>query len=621
MELEQDKILDKDRNQLNAEKLERCREVRSHFVGQYTELEVRKNFYKALVKSGGVVFDDSSSEDEVSETPEVHGEIEVMEDVVMIETDGSRPREQVDAPVPEGFPNVDGVVSSPVVNSSNSNSTPNGAPSYAEMAKESEGRSCSLEKIPTPGRRGDFPSIKVPIESHKRGLNRNRYNLVCRLDLQKISIMEAQAQAIDLWKPKGICILIPVEKGYIIIFLDSEEDRNKIWSGGPWVIGKQLLRFLPWSPFFDPEKHKNSHALVRVKFLGLGVEFWEVETLMSLGRTLSTPIQIDHSSSTMDFGAIKEQVLRAEEPKKKQKNQEVPAPEANFVKNQKNDYGKRSRERLLSKGKKLMDESEAVSETTAEVFDEMPQPTFAADMVDDIEGDNALITYEAVRPTPGKEKEPKKLTAKKKFAGISVGKRYPNTRSSNKKSWLSMKAWKYVVSMANKPSRSSPCDGVSSANHYHLRWYIDLRNLRLIESFSTGPKFSWCNGQKGKARILRRHDRALYNSAWIQKFDGWSSKYMTRENSDHSAMEGCIQDLPKPHNIPFRFHKGWVTINTFEDMVIQSWGERLIGNPIFVLMKKLQRLKIKIKIWRKDNMEGLQMQIETSVADLEDLQA
>ncbi|KAF6151143.1 hypothetical protein GIB67_002395 [Kingdonia uniflora] len=102
-----------------------------------------------------------------------------------------------------------------------------------------------------------------------------------------------------------------------------------------------------------------------------------------------------------------------------------------------------------------------------------------------------------------------------------------------------------------------------------------IDSCRLIKSLSTGPKFSWCNGQKGKARILRRFDRVLYNSAWIQKCDGWSSKYMTRENSDHSAMVGCIQNLPKPYNIPFRFLKGWVTINTFEDMVIQSWGERL----------------------------------------------
>ncbi|KAF6172379.1 hypothetical protein GIB67_022602 [Kingdonia uniflora] len=76
---------------------------------------------------------------------------------------------------------------------SNSNSAQNGASTYIEMAKENEGRSYSLEQLPIPGRRGEFSSIKVPINAPKRSLNRNKYNLVCRLDLQKILIMEARA--------------------------------------------------------------------------------------------------------------------------------------------------------------------------------------------------------------------------------------------------------------------------------------------------------------------------------------------------------------------------------------------------------------------------------------------
>ncbi|KAF6168009.1 hypothetical protein GIB67_020118 [Kingdonia uniflora] len=131
-----------------------------------------------------------------------------------------------------------------------SSTTQNGTPTYAEMAKEQEGR----------------------------------------------------AQALELWKPKGTYRLILVCKGCITIFMDNEEDRNKIWSGGPWVIGKQLLRLSPWSPFFDLEKKQNTHALVWVNFLGLGVEFWEADTLMAPGRTLGTPIQVDHSSTTTEFG-------------------------------------------------------------------------------------------------------------------------------------------------------------------------------------------------------------------------------------------------------------------------------------------------------------------------------
>ncbi|KAF6142721.1 hypothetical protein GIB67_018432 [Kingdonia uniflora] len=115
----------------------------------------------------------------------------------------------------------------------------NGATTYVEMAKENSGRSCSLEQLPT---------------------------------------LEARVHAIALWKPKGTCRLILVGKGYITIFLDNEEDRNKIWSA---------------------TKHTRPSM---VKFPRLGVEFWEFDTLMTIGRTLGTPIQVDQSSTTMEFG-------------------------------------------------------------------------------------------------------------------------------------------------------------------------------------------------------------------------------------------------------------------------------------------------------------------------------
>ncbi|KAF6142501.1 hypothetical protein GIB67_039465 [Kingdonia uniflora] len=142
----------------------------------------------------------------------------------------------------------------------------------------------------------------------------------------------------------------------------------------------------------------------------------------------------------------------------------------------------------------------------------------------------------------------------------------------------------------------------------------------LTESFSSGPKYSWCNNQKGRARILRRLDRALYNNAWISKFDGWSSKNLPRDISDHSALVGSTQCIPKPSNIPFRFLIGWVTVSSFRDLVINSWSESLLGDPLYVLMKKLQRLKAAIKTWKKENLGGLRSQIDTCVADLADIQ-
>ncbi|KAF6167559.1 hypothetical protein GIB67_031760 [Kingdonia uniflora] len=206
-------------------------------------------------------------------------------------------------------------------------------------------------------------------------------------------------------------------------------------------------------------------------------------------------------------------------------------------------------------------------------------------MVYDAKKDNALITYEGVRPTPSKEKEPKKLTAKKKFAGIST---FSSTLSNILKLGLIDYSHSFISNgcdsrlgnlqclwqiglqdpllMTGSPQQISiTYDGISiseilgmvTSSARRALW-VDMENTvtlnlpwvaigefncirnwdersggtgplpcsisefndcidscRLIESFSTGPKFSWCNGQKGKARILRRLNRALYNSAWI----------------------------------------------------------------------------------------------------------
>ncbi|KAF6156182.1 hypothetical protein GIB67_007999 [Kingdonia uniflora] len=95
---------------------------------------------------------------------------------------------------------------------------------------------------------------------------------------------------------------------------------------------------------------------------------------------------------------------------------------------------------------------------------------------------------------------------------------------------------------------------------------------------------------------------------------------MPRDNSDHLALVGSIQGTPKPSNIPFRFLSCWVYVSSFRDLVTCSWGESLWGDPIYLPMKKLQRLKAAIKVWRKENLGGLKSQLETCAAELENIQ-
>ncbi|KAF6171096.1 hypothetical protein GIB67_020575 [Kingdonia uniflora] len=62
----------------------------------------KEKYYKGLVKAGGPPCDDSS-DDDIPQTPDVHGVMEVNEDQVTMDVDDPRPMEVADVQVPEGM--------------------------------------------------------------------------------------------------------------------------------------------------------------------------------------------------------------------------------------------------------------------------------------------------------------------------------------------------------------------------------------------------------------------------------------------------------------------------------------------------------------------------------------
>ncbi|KAF6134864.1 hypothetical protein GIB67_002265 [Kingdonia uniflora] len=62
------------------------------------------------------------------------------------------------------------------------------------------------------------------------------------------------------------------------------------------------MRLMPWNPFFLVDRHYNSNALIWCKFHRLPIEMWSKKIIMLLGKTLGTPIQLDHSTRNQDYG-------------------------------------------------------------------------------------------------------------------------------------------------------------------------------------------------------------------------------------------------------------------------------------------------------------------------------
>ncbi|KAF6134104.1 hypothetical protein GIB67_035658 [Kingdonia uniflora] len=163
-------------------------------------------------------------------------------------------------------------------------------------------KSVNIRSLPMPGMRGEFPTIKIPEDGVKRGVERFKFSLIGRLDLMKTKLAIVRDVAMSLWKLKGTCQFIPLGKGFFTILLDNEEDKFQIWRGGPWHIESQLLRVIHWVPNFDVLKQKNSNAMVWIKFPGLPNEYWEEDILMSMAKTIGNPVQVDGSTLRRNTG-------------------------------------------------------------------------------------------------------------------------------------------------------------------------------------------------------------------------------------------------------------------------------------------------------------------------------
>lgn len=85
-----------------------------------------------------------------------------------------------------------------------------------------------------------------------------------------------------------------------------------------------------------------------------------------------------------------------------------------------------------------------------------------------------------------------------------------------------------------------------------------LDNCDLSEVQYSGSKFSWCNNQPGRCRILSQIDRMFTNNMWDMNFVEWRVKVHPRVISDHALMLGYSITVPKPSNVPFKFNASWI---------------------------------------------------------------
>ncbi|KAF5195064.1 zinc ion binding / nucleic acid binding protein, partial [Thalictrum thalictroides] len=195
---------------------------------------------------------------------------------------------------------LNGVVAVKDANPANNQIRGSTKQSYAEKTKDRMQRSVDLADLPLPSLRGETPVIKISPKSVDKGVDFYKFALVARMDLKGTNMDEIRGAARQIW---DFSVKIsPLGRGYLIFKLETQQDLDKLWFGGPWFIKKQLLRFSKWTPNFSVDKQKNTMAAVWVKFPGLSMEYWEVDILMAMGRTIGSPMHVDRNTIERDMG-------------------------------------------------------------------------------------------------------------------------------------------------------------------------------------------------------------------------------------------------------------------------------------------------------------------------------
>ncbi|KAJ0961245.1 hypothetical protein J5N97_000791 [Dioscorea zingiberensis] len=123
-----------------------------------------------------------------------------------------------------------------------------------------------------------------------------------------------------------------------------------------------------------------------------------------------------------------------------------------------------------------------------------------------------------------------------------------------------------------------------------------IMNYNLSEPKFIGSPFTWCNNQRGGARIWARLDRVIVNGNWYDSLASYNIKHLAKCQSDHCPILIHCGFNKNKGKRPFRFANTWTQSETCQSIVQEIWRPKTGGNPIHHLNHKfctLQKTLIK----------------------------
>ncbi|XP_020203712.1 uncharacterized protein LOC109789219 [Cajanus cajan] len=96
-----------------------------------------------------------------------------------------------------------------------------------------------------------------------------------------------------IWKLAGGYDVLDIGHGFFLVKFDMQEDRDKVITGGPWMMFDHYLAVREWVPDFVAAEVRIDKALVWIRFPSLGMEYYDESVLLALATAVGRPVKVD----------------------------------------------------------------------------------------------------------------------------------------------------------------------------------------------------------------------------------------------------------------------------------------------------------------------------------------
>ncbi|XP_058746952.1 uncharacterized protein LOC131619931 [Vicia villosa] len=200
------------------------------------------------------------------------------------------------------FPEINPVPSVPIISPASLAANHQKQPPVKSFAQVLRGV-CDIpvSQLPHPIIKGDRPSITIPEDEYKAGLDECKNNLHGRVLWPKgstpLTVAAMRKKLSSLWPNLKNWGVLSLGKGYYEFTFANTEDMRNVRASGSISLSPGTLKLFAWTRDFNPASQNNTTAQVWVRFFGLSQEYWRPRILFAIASCVGTPICIDAASA------------------------------------------------------------------------------------------------------------------------------------------------------------------------------------------------------------------------------------------------------------------------------------------------------------------------------------